>query len=246
MRPVVSDTQLELCSHSKDRSGRVNSSTYPVLLEDAFAASAVRATAALTPCVAIASHFSHVVPRWPACAGKLGFTRARRAESCCARVGRSPSVMCAATTVHRVLEDEDLRNSYMIVVRSPHAHAAHAPPSARFATLLTVCSLALCADSVRSRRCSISSAHVPEHSELVYYHHRVRPEASAPSSRRWSRCVDIALHTVGGCCCSGVVGPQEGRCGASGGSPEPASRWMLARLGGLGPYVSGRGAQRPP
>ena len=89
--------------------GVVNPSTYPVLLEDALAASAVRAAATLSPCVAIASHFSHKVARWPACAGKLGFTRARRAESCRARVGRSPSVMCAATTVHRVREHQDPR-----------------------------------------------------------------------------------------------------------------------------------------
>ena len=101
-QPTVQRTTL--CTKNS-----LNPSTSPVLLEDALAASAVRAAATLSPCVAIASHFSHKVARWPACAGKLGFTRARRAESCRARVGRSPSVMCAATTVHRVREHQDPR-----------------------------------------------------------------------------------------------------------------------------------------
>ena len=120
---------------------------------------------------------------WPAWIGELGGAGARSAPSWPAASGG------------RARGDERGRGAMEVRGRFEPAHAlavaaaasrcaCDAPPRAppHSLTQLTASCLASLAAPVHPGRCSTRSAMVPKDTELIYYHHRVRPEASRPSS----------------------------------------------------------------
>ena len=131
-------------------------------------------------------HASHVLASWPAWRRRLAFARGRRAHICRATPYGCPRGRCAPTVAHRCATDSNPRERD---TRSPPDRgtcAMRVQPCRRAKTHNSphvVC--ASLVPAVQPRRCRTTSRDASELSELIYYHDRVGPDASAMAARHW-------------------------------------------------------------
>ena len=128
-------------------------------------------------------HASHVLASWRR---RLAFARGRRAHICRATPYGCPRGRCAPTVAHRCATDSNPRERD---TRSPPDRgtcAMRVQPCRRAKTHNSphvVC--ASLVPAVQPRRCRTTSRDASELSELIYYHDRVGPDASAMAARHW-------------------------------------------------------------